>query len=98
MTRTTLDQELRSLAAAVRAKYPKPAQFKTNIIQAPSGRWYFVGSGIPAELAVVRKDGKDATAQDYENAHLVGPAIAGMTTRTFDTEQAAREALISVTS
>ena len=26
MTKTTLDQELRSLAAAVQAKYPKPAQ------------------------------------------------------------------------
>ena len=26
MTKTTLDQELRSLTAAVQAKYPKPAQ------------------------------------------------------------------------
>ena len=69
------------------------AQFKTNIIQAPSGRWYFVGSGIPAEVAVVRKDGKDATAQDNENAHLVGPAMAGMTTRTFGTKHEALDAL-----
>lgn len=57
-----------------------------------NGRWRFVGR-VNIEMAYCRKDGQPATVEDYANACRFGPRLAGMTTRTWDSEEAARAAL-----
>jgi hypothetical protein len=63
-----------------------------HLIDGPSGRWHFVGR-VPAHLALVRKDGRAATQDDYEKARRFGPALAGMTTRTWASKEDALAAL-----
>ena len=69
------------------------ATFKAQAIKAPSGSWVLVGS-VPARAAIQTNDGREATAKDYENACLVGPQIARMTTRYYATKAEAEQALI----
>ena len=66
---------------------------KAQLIETTTGRWVYVGGGIPAHLALVRKDGQAATEQDYKNATIAGPSIAGMTQRSWSTKAEALEAL-----
>ena len=63
-----------------------------HAIKAPSGHWVLVGS-VPARLALVTNDGREATDKDYENAVLVGPRIARMTERGYVTREAAEAAV-----
>ena len=64
-------------------------------IQAPSGRWIFVGSGIPGALAYEHISGRPATEQELATAKSFGPRLAHVRSVSFETrEQAVKAALL----
>ena len=63
-----------------------------NIIDTPSGRFVFVGRGIPGHLAYVANDGSAATDEQLAKARQFGPRLAGVKTRSFDTREEAEAA------
>ena len=66
-----------------------------HLIDTPNGRWYFAGR-VPAPLAYVRKDGAEATPDDYDKARSFGPALAGMKLRTWASKEEALAALAAL--
>jgi len=63
---------------------------EASVIKYPTGRWGFVGS-VPAHLAYLTEDGQRPTVKQFQNAAIAGPRIAGLVTRTWETEAAALE-------
>jgi hypothetical protein len=63
-----------------------------HIISFPSGSWGFVGN-VPASLALEQLDGSTPTEKQIENAKIAGARIAGLTTRSWPTKEAAEQAL-----
>ena len=63
-----------------------------HCIQFPSGRWGFRGD-VPAYLALVDKEGNTPTDEQIRNAQQHGPRLAGVKTRTWNTESEALDAL-----
>jgi len=61
-------------------------QLPENMLtQFPSGRWGFTGN-VRADLCYVQKDGSPATEIQLFNAAQFGPRLAGLKTRTFQSE------------
>jgi N12 class adenine-specific DNA methylase len=64
-----------------------------QVIQAPSGKWGFVGR-VPQDVAFVQDDGSDITQDQAKRIKIAGPGfVKGIKERLFDTEQAARDFL-----
>ncbi len=63
-----------------------------HIIDTPSGRFMFVGRGIPGSLLYVAKDGSPATDEALSNAARFGPAPAGVKSCSFATREEAEAA------
>lgn len=55
-------------------------------IRFPSGRWGIVGSG-PADLMLMQPDGSPITEEQARAAAHVGPRMAGVRTRTWDSRE-----------
>ena len=67
------------------------ATYTLNLIQFPAGTWGFVGS-VPMKLALVTKDGKTPTEEQFAAANQVGPKMAGLKTRSWKTKAVALRA------
>lgn len=67
-----------------------------SIIETPSGRFTFVGFGIPGSLLYVSKDGSPATGEELANAARFGPAVSGVKSRSFATREEAEAAAAKV--
>lgn len=62
-----------------------------NLIQLPSLRWGFVGR-VPESLAYVDAvTGEAPTPEQIKRAHHVGPRMAGVKTRSWETRTSAEE-------
>lgn len=68
-------------------------EFEKSVIKNPAGTYHIVGSGIPANLAYVAKDGTPATDKQIADAKRFGPQLAGVKTRTWETRDEAERAL-----
>jgi hypothetical protein len=60
-----------------------------NLLRTPTGKWVFVGFGLPVQLVFMRKDGHDPMIPlCAEDLHRAGracvPSLEGFRARAFD--------------
>lgn len=61
-----------------------PNYTENTLFQYPSKKWGFVGSVHPL-LSYIKKDGSQPSEKDFDSARQVGPSMAGIETRAWDT-------------
>ena len=64
----------------------------SNDLMESNGHWFYVGS-VDSRLAYVTKDGEEPTDEQIKLAQSIGPELAGLKTKTWDSKEAALEAL-----
>ena len=66
---------------------------RASVVETPTGRFALVGN-VPAELVLYHHvTGRPATPKQIAACRQVGPRIAGLKTRTWDSREAAQAAL-----
>lgn len=62
---------------------------KATLIKNPTGSFSFVGWAVDGRLLFATQDGNIPTAAELKTAQIVGPRMAHLKTRTWDSPEAA---------